>query len=219
MRRLAALVVIASIALGACGGDDDEASDETTTTTEAEVEETTTTEAEVEETTTTTEAAVSNEVTALQIYVREILRWPDATLEGTAVQHEFVVFSPTFGEATASMTGDDAVGWQVDSLFTQKGGEGEDTASVKLGFPDGNSVTMGYQDSILTPDLTIAYGDGFANLFVRGGEEGGAASWDVELDPTLDNGPRRVTVMWRDAQGVALHATVLPVPAGEFAAG
>jgi hypothetical protein len=221
MRRAAALLITASIVLAACGGDDDDdaAPDDTTSTTEV-VEEgtTTTTEADDDgdETTTTTEAPASDEVTALEIYAREILRWPDATLEGTAVQHELVVRSPTFGEAQVSMAGDDATGWHVESLFMPMA---DDTASVKLGFADDNSVSMGYRDAALTPDLTIDYGDGFANVYVRGGEPGGAASWPVELDPTLDNGPRRVTVMWRDADGAARAATVIPVPAGEFAAG
>jgi hypothetical protein len=223
MRRLAALLVVTSIVLAGCGDDDDDdtASDDTTTTTEVAEDGTTTTtdaDANADESTTTTEAAstVSNEVTALEIYVREILRWPDAELVSTA-EHEYDVISPTVGNAHAVLVGDENAGWQVDSLYTL--GEGDESASVKLGYGDGNSVSMGFQDSDLTPDLTIAYGDGYANLFVRGGEAGGAASWPVELDPTLDNGPRRVTVIWRDAQGVARRASVLPIPAGEFAAG
>jgi hypothetical protein len=218
--RLLALLLALTLVAAACGGDDDDdtASDDTTTTTEVAEEGTTTTteaEAEVDETTTTT-AAASSELAALEIYVREILRWPDATLVATAA-HEYDVISPTIGNAHAVLVGDDTSGWQVDSLYTL--GEGDESASVKLGYADGNNVTMGYRDDERTPDLTIAYGDGYANLFVRGGEPGGAASWPVELDPTLDNGPRRITVIWRDGQGVARRATVLPVPAGEFAAG
>jgi hypothetical protein len=219
MRRFAALSVVVAALLAGCGGDDDDeqATDgaDTTTSTTGTPEEATTT--AVASTMETIPPGPDNPVSVLEGLLVDTMRWQDAEINGTGVQAVFDVSSPTHGEATATLE-KNADGYYVQEFDTI--GDPELGASVSFG-NDSDSVAVFFEDPVLTPQLIVAYGDGFSHGFLDDKlAVGEPASWSgFELDAEADLGPRIITVLWLDADGVAAEAWVREIPAGPFAAG